>query len=347
MAAVAALYHQVRGDKGALPCACHGGSDLIPRGAVGLTDGAGIHALDAAQFDGVIADDPADVFHGALHGIGGIEPHVADHGGAGRDDIAGLAALHLGKGDGGAHQGVQLAALLFAQVIQNTAEQPQVGKDHAVKEGGMTAEGIEHLGGRGGDVHGKGVIFHLAAGIRQYSHGGVGLGRGGVTAGGGNAVLQIHHALFGNTDERAGLLDAGEYILDHRAALIHDKLDIDIVLLEPVDDIDGAGAVDLLLTGEGKVNVLLRLEALRNQMIGGSQHAVKGDLGIKGAASPQHAVLNDALEGGLFPVLLLHRDNIKVRHHDRSLIVGLARPVEQQAAVRQAGEGAFFINMGI
>ena len=54
MAAVAALYHQVRGDKGALPCACHGGSDLIPRGAVGLTDGAGVHALDAAELDGVI-----------------------------------------------------------------------------------------------------------------------------------------------------------------------------------------------------------------------------------------------------------------------------------------------------
>ena len=211
----------------------------------------------------------------------------------------------------------------------------------------MTAEGIEHLGGRGGDVHGKGVIFHLAAGIRQYAHGGVGLGGGGVTAGGGNAVFQIHHALFGNTDERAGLLDAGENILDHRAALIHDQLDIDIVLLEPVDDIDGAGAVDLLLTGEGKVNVLLRLEAFGNEMIGGGQHAVKGDLGVKGAASPQHAVLNDALEGRLFPVLLLHRHHIKVRHHDRSLIVGLARPVEQQAAVRQAGEGAFFINMGI
>ena len=56
MAAVAALYHQVRGDKGALPCACHGGSDLIPRGAVGLADGAGVHALDAAQRYGVIAD---------------------------------------------------------------------------------------------------------------------------------------------------------------------------------------------------------------------------------------------------------------------------------------------------
>ena len=49
MAAVAALYHQVRGDKGALPCACHGGSDLIPRGAVGLTDGTGVHAFDAAE----------------------------------------------------------------------------------------------------------------------------------------------------------------------------------------------------------------------------------------------------------------------------------------------------------
>lgn len=194
----------------------------------------------------------------------------------------------------------RLAALLFAQVIQNTAEQPQVGEDHAVKEGGVAAEGIKHLGGRGGDVHGEGVIFHLAAGIRQHAHGGVGLGRGGVTAGGGNAVLQVHHALFGNADERAGLLDAGENILDHRAALIHDKLDIDIVLLEPVDDIDGAGAVDLLLTGESEVNILLRLEALRNQMIGGSQYAVKGDLGIKGAASPQHAILDDALEGGFF-----------------------------------------------
>ena len=57
MTAVAALYHQVRGNKRALPSACHGGSDLIPRGAVGLTDGTGVHALDAAELDGVIADD--------------------------------------------------------------------------------------------------------------------------------------------------------------------------------------------------------------------------------------------------------------------------------------------------
>ena len=57
MTAVAALYHQVRGDKRALPSARYGGSDLIPCGAVGLTDGAGVHALDAAQRYGVIADD--------------------------------------------------------------------------------------------------------------------------------------------------------------------------------------------------------------------------------------------------------------------------------------------------
>ena len=163
MTAVAALYHQVGGNKRALPGARYGGGDLIPCGAVGLTDGTGVHALDAAQFDGVIADDPADVFHGAVHGIGGIEPHIADHGGAGRNNIGGFTALHLGKGYGGAHQGIQFAALLFAQVIQYAAEEPEVGEDHAVKEGGMTAEGIEHLGGRGSDVHGKGLIFYPSA----------------------------------------------------------------------------------------------------------------------------------------------------------------------------------------
>ena len=56
MTAVAALYHQVGGNKRALPGARYGGGDLIPCGAVGLTDGTGVHALDAAQFDGVIAD---------------------------------------------------------------------------------------------------------------------------------------------------------------------------------------------------------------------------------------------------------------------------------------------------
>ena len=211
----------------------------------------------------------------------------------------------------------------------------------------MAAESIEHLGGRRGDVHGEGVIFHPAAGRGKHPHGGVRPGRGSVPAGGCYAVFQVQHPLFGNADEGAGLADAGEHILHHGAALIHHQLDIDMMLPEPVNNVDSAPPVDLLLPGKGKVDILRRGKAGGNQVVGGTKHAVEGDLGIQRAAPPQHPVLQNARKGRFFPVFLLDGHHIVVRHHDGGFLVGLARPVKQQGAVRQTGEGAELKHMGV
>ena len=45
-----------------------------------------------------------------------------------------MTALHFGDGHGGAHEGVELAAALFANAVKQGTEKPKVGEDHAVKE---------------------------------------------------------------------------------------------------------------------------------------------------------------------------------------------------------------------
>ena len=47
----------------------------------------------------------------------------------------------------------------------------------------------------------------------------------------------------------------------------------------------------LLTAGEGKVNVLFRLEALTDEGIGGGENAAEGDLGVQRAAAPENACL--------------------------------------------------------
>ena len=105
--------------------------------------------------------------------------------------------------------------------------------------------------------------------------------------------------------------------------------------------------VDLLAAGEGKVNVLLRLEALTDEVIGGGENAVEGDLGVQGAAAPEDAVLNDSGEGGLVPLFLVDRHHIIVRHHNGGIARLLSRPPQQQRPVVKLPEGAGGEHVGV
>ena len=159
-----------------------------------------------------------------------------------------------------------------------------------------------------------------------------------MTAAGFDRVLNIHHALFGNADQAAGLLDAGEHILHNGAALVHDQRGGDAVGLKPVHDMHRAQTVDLLAAAERKINVLFGLVALRQQVVGRCQHTVKGDFGIQRTASPDHAVLQNCLKGRLAPTGLVHGHHIVVRHQHARLGVLFALPGKQQPAVGQTLE---------
>ena len=163
-----------------------------------------------------------------------------------------------------------------------------------------------------------------------------------MAAAGFDRVLDIHHALFGNTDQAAGLLDAGEHILHHGAALVHDQRGGDAVGFKPVHDMHRTKAIDLLAAAERKIDILFGLVALRQQMVGCRQHTVKGDFGIQRTASPDHAVLQNCLKGGLAPTGLVHGHHIVVRHQHARLAVLFAGPGKQQSAVGQTLELAGF-----
>ncbi len=89
----------------------------------------------------------------------------------------------------------------------------------------------------------KGLGLQLRAGHCKSAHGGMGLGRGGMAAVGGNGKLQIDGALFRNAYKRAGLLDAGENILHNAAALVHHHGRDDALTLKILYDVRSAGAV--------------------------------------------------------------------------------------------------------
>ena len=80
---------------------------------------------------------------------------------------------------------------------------------------------------------------------------------------------------------------------------------------------------------------MLRLEALRNQRIGGGQNAVEGHLGIESAPAPEHAVLQNAVKGRLFPVFLVYGHHVVVGHHHRRAAGGFAGPAQKQSPIRQ------------
>ena len=82
----------------------------------------------------------------------------------------------------GAQHCVKLAPALAAELIKQTAEKPEIGKDHTVNEGRVPAERIKHCRHGLGEVLRKGLAFQTAAGCRQFTHGRVGLRRRGMTA---------------------------------------------------------------------------------------------------------------------------------------------------------------------
>ncbi len=114
-----------------------------------------------------------------------------------------------------------------------------------------------------------------------------------------------------------------------------------------LDNVGRAFSVDLLAAGEGKINVVFRLEALGDQIIGGGKDAVEGDLGIQGTPAPENTVLQNGSEGRLFPVLLVDRHHIVVGHEDSGISVGFSGPPQQQRPVRQLPDGADIENPGI
>ena len=74
--------------------------------------------MQLVEGNGVVFYDIFEIPHRRLGVIAADQPEIRRDLRLRWQHIARGASLHLGKGDGGAHQGVQLAALLFAQVIQ-------------------------------------------------------------------------------------------------------------------------------------------------------------------------------------------------------------------------------------
>ncbi len=203
----------------------------------------------------------------------------------------------------------------------------------------MAAQGIEHFRHRLGQVHLEGMVLHLLAGSGKDAHGGVGLGGGSVAAARYRAVFHVHHALFGDANEAAGLLHAGEHIFHHGAAFVHHHGGGDVMVFKILHDVFGAVAVDFLAAGEGEVDVKFRLEALADQVIGSGQNAVDGDLGIQGAPAPEHTVFQNGGEGGLQPQVFVHGNHIVVGHQYGGVALLFAVPAQQQAPVRQLVKG--------
>ena len=168
-----------------------------------------------------------------------------------------------------------------------------------------------------------------------------------MTAGGGCPVLDIHHALFRDADEAAGSGDTGEDAVHHGAALVHHHGRLNVVVNEILHNVGRTLAADLLAPGEGEIDVVFRLEALSDEIVRSGQCAVEGDLGIQCAPTPENAVLDDAGEGGLFPVLLVDGHHIVVSHQHCRLSGLFSRPAQQQRPIREPVKGAGLKHMGI
>ena len=191
------------------------------------------------------------------------------------------------------------------------------------------------------------MVFYFLAGRCQNTHWGMGLGGGGMTTGRNGAVLRIHHALFRNADKTAGLLYAREYIFHNCAAFVHYHSRLNIMLLKIPDNVGSTLSVDFLTAGEGKINVIFRLEALTDQVIGCGENTVEGNFGIQRTTAPENAILDDPGEGRLLPVFFINRHHIVVSHQHRRITLVLAGPPQQQSSVRKLLKGADIKDPGI
>ena len=193
----------------------------------------------------------------------------------------------------------------------------------------------------------EGVALDLGAGFAQGHKRAVGLGRAGVAAAGLDLVLHVQHTFFRNADQSAGLLDAGEHILDDRAALIHNQRRGNVVGFKPIYNVYRAQAVDFLAAAECKVDILRGGVALANQFVSSGQHAVKSNFRVQRTAAPEHAIFQHALKRRLLPACLVNVDDVIVSHQYGRLGVLLAGPGEQQATVLKALKLAGLENVGV
>ena len=70
------------------------------------------------------------------------------------------------------------------------------------------------------------------------------------------------------------------------------------------------------------------------------ENTIECNFGIQSAPTPENAIFDDTGKGGLFPICLVHRDNVIVSHQHRRSGVLLARPPQQHRPVRQLLVGA-------
>ena len=92
---------------------------------------------------------------------------------------------------------------------------------------------------------------------------------------------------------------------------------------------------------------MLRLEALTDQVIGAGENAVEGNLGIQGAPTPEHTVLQNGGEGRLVPLILVDWHHIVVGHQYRRISGGFSRPTEKQSPVGKLLKFTDLENLGI
>ena len=196
-------------------------------------------------------------------------------------------------------------------------------------------------------MHPEGMRFHFGAGHGELANRGMGRGGGGMATGAGNRIFQIQQAFFSDTDEGAAAAYTGKDILHNGAAFIQHQAQLQTLILKVADDVFRTGAVNLFSPGKGKINIMLRLKALPDQVLCSGEDAVESHLGVQGAAAPHDAVLNDSLKRRFPPVLLLYGDHVVMGHQDCGIPVGLSLPVKKQASALKALQGAGFPDAGI
>jgi hypothetical protein len=169
-------------------------------------------------------------------------------------------------------------------------------------------------------------------------------GRGGMSAAALNGILNVEHTLLADTDESNGLLYAGEYVFYNCSALVNYETGSDASLLKEVNDSGRAAAVNFLVAGEGEINIVFGNEALGNKSLCRLKGTVKSSLCIEGAASPENALINNALECGLLPVLFNYRNYVEVRHKNCGSIGSLTLPMKKDRTVGRIFSLAFCKN---
>ena len=161
----------------------------------------------------------------------------------------------------------------------------------------------------------KGVLYNGLACFGQCGDGGFGQRRRGVTTGGPDGIAYVHHTLFRNADHTAGGFYTGENIFHDCAAFVNHQRRLDFMLGKIPDNVGSTGTVNFFATGEGKINVIFRDEAVLDQLVCAAENAVHGYFGIQSATSPQNSVFYDTCEGRLFPAVLVDGNHIVMGHH--------------------------------